>query len=223
MVKTLDEIHSEIKKFSPHPERVRILAISKKQSVDKIIKLYSAGQTSFGENYAQEALEKISQIQLPIQWHFVGHLQSNKVKDVVGKFKLIHSVDTIKLAEAINRRASDLNILQNILLEINIGNETTKSGFPPEELLAQWSKLQVLNNISIHGLMCLPPVDVTQTETEKFFERTENLRQQLKDLNTNSIHPLLELSMGTSGDYIIALKKKSTLLRLGTILFGERT
>lgn len=224
MTKSLVQIQQEIRQFSPHPEKVKLLAVSKKQSIDKIKSLFQQGQKSFGENYVQEAVEKINTLKmLDIDWHFIGHLQTNKVKDVVGKFSLIHSVDSLKLAQHISKKAKDLQITQSLLIEVNIGNETSKTGFTKEDLLKHWSELKNVEHLCIKGLMCLPPADVPESQTEAFFQEMNSLKKALQLQTSLDIHPLDELSMGTSGDYQLALKNQATIIRLGTILFGERT
>lgn len=222
MTKSIQEVFSEIKTHSPKPELVKLLAVSKKQDCKKIQSLYNQGQRAFGENYVQEALEKKSQLALDIEWHFIGHLQSNKVKDVVGNFVLIHSVDSLKLAQLIDKKASDLAIIQKILIEVNIGNETSKSGFSIEELRQNWNQLTQLKHVSLCGLMCLPPAEVSEFETETYFKSMNELLCELQQTTNSQQHPLTELSMGTSGDYVLALKNKATIIRLGTLLFGER-
>lgn len=223
MIKSLNQIQQEILTLSPHPEKVKLLAVSKKQSPEKINNLYHQGQKSFGENYVQEALQKIDLLALPeIDWHFIGHLQTNKVKDVVGKFSLIHSVDSLKLAQHIAKKAKDLNTTQSLLIEINIGSETSKSGFLKSDLKNCWSDLIHLENICIKGFMCLPPAGVSDSETESFFQEMKLLQTDLKSQTPVQLHSLDELSMGTSGDYQLALKNNATIIRLGTILFGER-
>ena len=172
MIKSLKQIQQEILNFSPHPEKVKLLAVSKKQSLDKIKNLFHQGQKSFGENYVQEALEKINLLALPeIDWHFIGHLQTNKVKEVVGKFSLIHSVNSLKLAQHISKRAKNLNIKQSLLIEINIGNESSKTGFLKSDLKNYWNELKNLENICIRGLMCLPPENVSESQTEFFSKK----------------------------------------------------
>lgn len=223
MIKSRSQILQEIAQLSPIPERVQLLAVSKKQSPDKIQWLYQQGQKSFGENYVQEATEKIAQLPLAeIDWHFIGHLQTNKVKDVVGKFSLIHSVDSLKLAQHISKKAKELNITQSILIEINIAAETSKSGFHLQDLKNHWAEITTLENIRIMGLMCLPPADVSEDVTVNYFKNMVDLSNELKSKTSIERHPLTELSMGTSGDYQLALKNKATIIRLGTILFGER-
>ncbi|MCB0368006.1 MAG: YggS family pyridoxal phosphate-dependent enzyme [Bdellovibrionales bacterium] len=226
--RSLSSIQQDIQTHSPHPEKVKILAVSKKQSFEKIIELHKQGQILFGENYVQEALQKIQQTQQHLSpkdqltWHFIGHLQSNKVKDIIGKFKLIHSVDSLKLAQIIDQKCKALNIKQDILIEINIGEESSKNGFRLEELTDQWKQLIQLTNLSIHGLMCLPPPSEDDRITSSYFKKLKDQQVKLKSNTPSALHPMNELSMGTSSDYILALQQGSTFIRLGTILFGER-
>lgn len=230
--KSLIEIQNEIQTSIETPNsagsRVKILAVSKKQSVEAITQLYQQGQNLFGENYVQEALEKMDQIKFPVAWHFIGHLQSNKVKDVVGKFELIHSVDSLKLAQKIDKRAKELKLTQKILVEVNVGQENSKSGFSMERIKTEWPQLIQLENIALHGLMCLPPQEEDPKKTEIHFQKTANLLDELKEImkqhqiDRRERHLMNELSMGTSSDFILALKHKATIIRLGTILFGER-
>ncbi len=228
LIEIQNEIQTSIEKSSPAGSRVKILAVSKKQSIEAINQLHQKGQNLFGENYVQEALEKMDQINIPVTWHFIGHLQSNKVKDVVGKFELIHSVDSLKLAQKMDKRAKELKLIQKVLMEVNVGQENSKNGFSIERLKIEWPQLIKLENIAIHGLMCLPPQEEDQKKTEIHFQKTANLLEELKETKNRLLadqierHPMNELSMGTSSDYILALKHKATIIRLGTILFGER-
>lgn len=228
LIEIKDEIQSHTEKSSPVGSGVKILAVSKKQSVEAITQLYQQGQYLFGENYVQEALEKMDQIKFPVAWHFIGHLQSNKVKDVVGKFELIHSVDSLKLAQKIDKRAKELELIQKVLIEVNVGQENSKNGFSIEKLKTEWSQLIKLENIAIHGLMCLPPQEEDPKKTEIHFHKTANLLDELKEITNHHFvdqrerHLMNELSMGTSSDFVLALKHKATIIRLGTILFGER-
>lgn len=204
----------------------KIVAVSKKQSVKKIKLLYSLGQRDFAENYVQEALEKQAQLkELNINWHFIGHLQTNKVKDVVGHFDLIHSVDSVKLAEKINQIAKEKNIAQRILIQLNIANEKTKGGFDVDDvadlknslLYQNIVKIKLLTNIKICGFMCMPPLD---QDSKKYFSLNQHVANFFVEQKILDLKP--ELSMGTSTDYRLALECGSTIIRLGTTLFGER-
>lgn len=202
----------------------KILAVSKLQPLSKIQDLYSQGQKRFGENYVQEALEKIDALQnlSEIEWHLIGHLQKNKVKFVVGKFHLIHSVDSWSLLEYLDKKCAEKNIRQNILLQVNIAEEDSKGGFSEPELLAQWPQISSLKNVSILGLMTMPPLTESAEQVRPYFRRLRELRDSLQNKNLSLLHPLSELSMGTSGDYRVAVEEGATIIRLGTILFGER-
>jgi len=204
----------------------KVIAVSKKQPIKKIQLLYDLGHRDFAENYAQEALEKKNLLKnLNINWHFIGHLQTNKVKDVVGNFDLIQSVDSLKLAEKIDQIAKEKNIIQKILIQINIANENTKSGFEIDNisdlknslLYQNLIKINLLKNIKIYGFMCMPPLD---QDSKKYFILTQQIANFFFEQKILDQKP--ELSMGTSTDYLQAMTVGSTMIRLGTTLFGER-
>lgn len=191
--------------------------------------LYSQGQREFGENYVQEALAKQDELKdlSDISWHLIGHLQKNKVKQAVGKFALIHSVDSLALAQAIDRQAqatanaskSAPRFKQSILIEINLAGEETKTGFSKAQLKREWSTLRALENIQIRGLMTMPPLTEAAEDARPYFHELKVLQQELNPPPDG----MTELSMGTSGDFRVALQEGATIVRLGTILFGERT
>lgn len=221
-VKTVAQLQSEIKKFSPYPDRVKLLAVSKKQSVQKIIELLEQGQTAFGENYVQEALEKIEQLPKVIEWHLIGHLQSKKVNSIIGKFAYIHSVDSLKIAELIGQKSKAAGLTQKIFIEINLAKEESKTGFSSDDVIQQWSKLTQIPALQIVGLMALPPATDDEHLTRAYFKHLCYLQQELRKKTDTSCHPLDSLSMGTSQDYSLALQEGATVIRVGTILFGER-
>lgn len=202
----------------------KVLAVSKLQSEEKIRALYQGGQRLFGENYVQEALEKIEHLKdLPeIQWHFIGHLQKNKAKNVVGVFSLIHSVDSLELAETLSRQCQSKHIEQNILLQVNLAQEETKGGFNKADIKKLWSQLTRLPGLHINGLMTMPPLTETGEEVRPTFSELRVLLHELRTQTDLSTHPLTELSMGTSHDFKVAIEEGATIVRLGTILFGER-
>ncbi len=209
----LQQIQNEIKKFASNP-KAQLLAVSKLQPNEKIRTAAQEGQIHFGENYVQEALTKQNELKdLKIHWHFIGHLQKNKVKQIVGKFDLIHSVDSIALAQKISSVASDLNITQNILLQINLANEDSKGGFSSQELVSAMEQIQDLPHIKVAGLMTMPPLFEDSELCRPYFQQLKALADQFQ---------LEHLSMGTSSDYRIALEEGATWVRLGTVLFGER-
>ncbi len=219
----LSEVEEKLSQLGRPKTSVMILAVSKLQPTEKILQLHREGQVDFGENYVQEALFKMEELQeSPLRWHLIGHLQKNKVKLSVGRFECIHSVDSLELAEKINAEAANLGIRQKILLQINQAEETKKTGFQPETFMKSWPALEKLKSLQICGLMCLPPLFQNPEETRPYFRE---LREQLLSLREQadlSLHPLDQLSMGTSHDYLVAVEEGSTIIRLGTILFGER-
>lgn len=202
----------------------RVLAVSKLQPEEKIRDLYSKGQRLFGENYVQEALEKVDHLKdlAEIEWHLIGHLQKNKAKLVIGKFALIHSVDSLSLAETLSHQCLSKKVTQNILVQVNLAQEETKGGFTAEELTSTWPKLTALPQLKIMGLMTMPPLTETGEEIRPYFKELKNLLTQLRLKTDLNAHPLTELSMGTSHDYEVAIHEGATIVRLGTILFGER-
>ncbi len=214
-LKKLSDLQQELKQHDRLNSSPKIIAVSKLQSLEKIQALIHQGQIDFGENYVQEALKKQEalQSQEQLKWHMIGPLQSNKVKDVVGKFELIHSVGSMKLARLISERATQLGLKQKILLQINLANEETKNGFTQVELINSMSPLQELVSISIEGLMILPPLFEDPEKTRPYFKQTRELRDRLA---------LKEISMGTSSDYLIAAEEGATMVRVGSLIFGER-
>lgn len=197
---------------------VTLVAISKTKPVELIRQAYQAGQIDFGENYADELLIKKSQLaqiglaDLPIRWHFVGHLQRRKAKEIVGEVELIHSLDSLELADEINKRAMAKGIVQRCLLQVNLSDETTKSGIAENEIQSFLTKTTTLTNLKIVGLMTLPPL----------FDAPEKSRPYFRKLRELLPSPLTELSMGMSHDFGIAIEEGATLIRIGSAMFGER-
>lgn len=193
----------------------KILAVSKLQPVDKIQKLYAEGQVDFGENYVQEALGKIEDLKnLKINWHLIGPLQKNKIKYLKNHFAYIHSVNSLETAQIISVQAEKINYVQKVFIQINISNESSKSGFSVEEFKKKWPELCQLKHIKVVGLMTMPPLQNEPEQNQPIFKALKDLADQFQ---------LSELSMGTSHDYETALKEGATWIRLGTVLFGERT
>ncbi len=193
---------------------VRLLAVSKGQGLGKLNQAFEAGQTLFGENYVQEAMEKQAGL-LSAEWHFIGLLQSNKVKQVVGNFALIHSVDRLKLLKTVSERAAERGIVQDILIEINIGGENSKSGASvgdAEELLR---RAREWTGVRVRGLMCMPPPG-SGDQSRPYFRQTKKLLEKWGTENCN------ELSMGTSQDFEAAIEEGATIVRIGTDIFGAR-
>ncbi len=204
----IKKIEKEIEEFD-----TKLICVSKTRTNEEILEAYNEGERDFGENHVQELIKKREELPKDINWHMIGHLQTNKVKDLLkDKVFLIHSVDSIKLAKEINKRSSNK---QDILLEINIANEESKYGFIPDEKLLKETlkEIQELEHINCIGLMCVAPNTSNPEENTKYFNK-------LKDLGNNL--NLKVLSMGMSNDYIYACKCGSTYIRVGTKIFGER-
>lgn len=199
---------------------VELLVVSKTFSAEIVSQVVAEGQTSLGENRVQEALEKRSQLPPELNWHLIGPLQRNKVRKVVGEFACLQGVDSLKLAQAIDRVAGELKIVQTILLQIKMGTEETKSGFEPEEVVAQIEDLASLSHLRIEGLMTIPPPVQKPEEARPYFSSTRELRDQLRGLSGLA---LSQLSMGMSGDYEAAIAEGSTMVRVGSAIFGSRT
>lgn len=196
----------------------KILAVSKLQPIEKITKLNDLGFQCFGENYIQEALEKIEALKnLHLEWHLIGPIQKNKVRKTLGKFQLIHSIDSVEVAQKMNQLLDEADFQrlppQNVLLQMNLANENTKHGFSQKNFATHWETLTQLKHLNVIGLMTMPPLENTPERNRPYFQSLRKLRDEFG---------LKELSMGTSHDYQIALDEGATIIRLGTILFGER-
>lgn len=204
---------------------VVLLAVSKRQTTEKIRWAFDAGQIDFGENYVQEALQKKKELMdLPIRWHFIGALQKNKVKDVVGQFDLIHSVDSFDLAKKISQKANEKDVNQPVLIEVNLAQENSKGGFDKKFLLDNFNQLTVLPNLILSGLMILPPPCENPESNRTYFRELKDLFELIKHmLPLEQQSEWKWLSMGTTQDYIVALEEGANLVRLGTALFGERS
>ena len=204
------------------PGEILLCAATKMNDSENVRQAIAAGVDCCGENRVQELTQKLAEnayTGAPV--HFIGHLQTNKVKQVVGKVSLIHSVDSARLLEAINKEAAKQEILQNILLEINIGNEDSKSGFTKEEVLEIVAKSGEFSNIRICGLMAIPPICQNSTDNHKFFQEMYNLSVDIKAKKYDNVSVDI-LSMGMSDDFTDAIACGSTMIRVGTAIFGAR-
>ena len=204
------------------PETVKLVAVSKTVPTDRILAAIRAGVTDLGENYVQEAREKIEALREEnVSWHFIGHLQSNKAKHAVRLFDLIHSIDSLKLAKELNKRASALGKVQKILAQVNISGEATKSGIETEQAVRLVRHIAPLENISIQGLMTMPPFFNAPEKVRPYFKALKNLQDLIRDEAIANVY-MTELSMGMSGDFAAAIEEGATLVRVGTAIFGER-
>lgn len=205
------------------PAHVTLVAVSKTKPVSHLMEAYHAGQRIFGENYVQELVEKEKELPKDIQWHFIGHLQSRKVKLIAPFVSLIHGVDSLKLLEEINKKAKKNNRVINCLLQIHIAEEETKFGLNEEELNAILSSedFKNLENIKIVGLMGMATFTENQTQIEKEFKHLRTIFDKHSQLETSN-SKLETLSMGMSGDYQLAISCGSTMVRIGSSIFGSR-
>lgn len=215
MKDNIDKIHQELK------DGVTLVAVSKRKPVEDIKAAYDLGLKDFGENKVQEFETKVDELPVDIRWHFIGHLQSNKVKKIIGKVTLIHSLDRNSLAKEINRVSKEKNLVTDCLMEINIGDEPQKSGLRVEEVAEFIEKLKSYDHIQVKGLMAIIPQG-TEEENRSYFKQMHQLFMDLKEKETDQFSMDI-LSMGMSNDYKIAMEEGSTMVRVGTLIFGERT
>lgn len=221
----LDNIHNEItaacRRAGRKPDEVRLIAVSKTKPAGAIEQAARAGQTIFGESYVQEFLDKADQVQVPVDWHFIGHLQSNKVKYLRGRIAMIHSVDRLSLGEEIERQWARLERSVDVLVQVNLGDEMSKSGCRPDEAADLVRALAALPHLRVRGLMTLPPYFDAPEEVRPFFRGLRDLADHIGALNIPGTC-MAELSMGMSHDFPIAVEEGATLVRVGTAIFGER-
>ena len=204
------------------PSQILLCAATKMNDSENVRQAIAAGVDCCGENRVQELTQKLSENAYegaPV--HFIGHLQTNKVKQVVGKVSLIHSVDSMRLLEAINREAAKQGICQDILLEINIGEEDSKSGFQKDTLPDVLDKIGEFSNIHVRGLMAIPPICQNSTDNHKFFQEMCNLAVDIRSKNSDNVSVEI-MSMGMSDDFADAIACGSTMIRVGTAIFGAR-
>jgi len=199
---------------------VELVAITKTHPAQKVREAVEAGQTLFGESRVQEARAKIPELSSNIRWHFVGHLQKNKVRQALPLFEMIHSVDSLTLAQDINRIAEEEGLYPRVLLEVNVGGEGSKFGFAPDKLCKQMEELLALPRLSILGLMTIPPVAEQAEASRKYFVELRELRDRLQ---SEFRVDLAQLSMGMTQDFPVAIEEGATLVRVGTAIFGERS
>ena len=204
------------------PDSIRLVAVSKTVPADTVKAAIEAGAKILGENYVQEAREKFDAlVHYPVSWHFIGHLQSNKAKYAVRLFDLIHSVDSLKLARALDKEAKKVDKIQPILIQINISGEETKSGISAAEVPGLILEVSQLKNLSLEGLMTMPPYFYQPEKVRPYFAALRELRDRLKDQPIPNVS-MDELSMGMTGDFEVAIEEGATLVRIGTAIFGER-
>lgn len=217
----LKNIQNACRKSERNMEEVTLIAVSKTKPVSMLWEIYDTGCRDFGENKVQELVEKYEELPKDIRWHMIGHLQRNKVKYIVDKVALIHSVDSLRLAEEISKEAVKKNVEVNILVEVNIAMEESKFGTTTEQTLALVEKISVLPAVHIKGLMTIAPYVENPEENRQYFAQ---LRQLSVDISAKNIDNVCMdvLSMGMTGDYEVAVSEGASLVRVGTGIFGER-
>ena len=212
-------ISAACRRASRDENSVTLLAVSKTHPAEAIQEAVGCGQVFFGESKIQEAKAKIPNCPGKARWHFIGHLQSNKVRDAVEFFEMIQSVDGLNLAREISRRCEQTSKTMPVLLEVNVAGEASKFGCRPERLLAELKEINALPKIEIHGLMAIPPFAVEPEKARPYFRRLHELKLRCEAILGA---PLPHLSMGMSGDFEIAIEEGATMVRIGTALFGAR-
>lgn len=216
-------VHSKIAEAASrtgrHPADVELVAVTKTFPVEVIREAVEAGHRLFGENRVQELLSKQPDLPASLRWHLIGHLQSNKVRKVLPAVEAIHSVDSLELAQDINRVAAEVGQFPKIYLEVNVAAEASKHGFSPKQLECVLEDLLRLDRLEIEGLMCVPPVSAEPEDSRKHFIFLREFRDRLEKL---AGIPFPKLSMGMSGDYGIAVEEGATVVRVGSAIFGKR-
>ena len=213
----LDQIQQACGRVQRDPASVQLLAVSKTHPSQSLRQMYQAGQRSFGENYLQEALTKIDELQdLEIEWHFIGHVQRNKTKHLAEKFDWVHGVDRLIIAERLSSQRMDSRKPLNICIQVNIDGQDSKDGCQPDEVAELVKQISQLPNIRLRGLMVIPAPEnsVAFADAKTLFEQVKSLHARPQDWDT--------LSMGMSGDLDVAIAAGSTMVRVGTALFGAR-
>ncbi|MDD7403060.1 MAG: YggS family pyridoxal phosphate-dependent enzyme [Butyribacter sp.] len=216
-----EKIKNACKRANRNPDDVTLIAVSKTKPIEMIEEAIACGKREFGENKAQEMKEKCDALPKDIKWHFIGHLQTNKVKYVVGRACLIHSVDSFHLAEAIEAESAKKDVISHILVEVNVAQEESKFGLKTEETLALIEKIATLPHIHIDGLMTIAPFVTNPEENRAVFRKLRELSVDIAAKNIDNVS-MNVLSMGMTNDYEVAVEEGATYVRVGTGIFGER-
>lgn len=215
------KIRQACEKSGRKREEVTLIAVSKTKPKELLEEVYALGERNFGENKVQELTGKYEELPKDIRWHMIGHLQRNKVKYIVDKTVLIHSVDSLRLAEAISQEAGKRGCTAHILLEVNVAGEESKFGMTVEEAPGLAEKIAALPNIRIEGLMTIAPFVENPEENRPVFRKLKNLSVDIREKNINNVN-MAVLSMGMTNDYEVAIEEGATMVRVGTAIFGER-
>ncbi len=207
-------------KAERNDEEILLVGVSKTQPAEKLIEAFNSGINVFGENKVQELIQKYPLVE-GIKWHFIGHLQKNKVKYIIDKVELIHSLDNNELAEEINKRAGKINRIMPVLIQVNIGRENTKSGVLEEDVIEFSKLLSKYQNILVLGIMAIPPVNGNNEVTRNYFKKVYKIYDEIKTYKYDNFD-IKYLSMGMTGDFEIAIEEGANIVRVGTGIFGKR-
>ena len=218
LLRVTEKIEKAARRAGRDPAEIKLVAVSKTVETGRIREAIEAGVTILGENYVQEAQKKIEEIGRPISWHFIGHLQSNKAKYATRLFDMIHSVDSIPLAEELNRRAEKEGRRMDVMIEVNLSGEASKFGTEEEKAFDVARKVLNLKNLSLIGLMTMPPYFNDPELNRPYYVQLRQLKGKMVEEGI----PLKELSMGMSNDFEVAIEEGATYVRVGTAIFGER-
>ena len=226
MIKRLQNVKNRIQTAARacgrDSETIRLVVVSKTVPTARVRQAIQAGATILGENYVQEARTKFNDLATyPVSWHFIGHLQSNKAKYAVRLFDLIHSVDTLKLARELDKQSRKINKIQEVLIQVNISEEASKSGVNVKDTHNLLKDISHLENLSVKGLMTMPPYFNAPEKVRPYFAALRDLRDRLEQQGLFNVS-LSELSMGMTGDFEVAIQEGATLVRIGTAIFGKR-
>ena len=225
LAENLQQVNANIEKacaaVGRAPSEITLVAVSKTKPVSLLQEAYDAGARVFGENKVQEIMDKYDQLPSDIQWHMIGHLQRNKVKYIIDKVAMIHSVDSLRLAQTIEQEAAKKELVMPILLEVNVAEEDTKFGLKVEEVLPLLEQISSFSHIQVKGLMTIAPFVENPEENREVFRTLKKLSVDISAKNINNV-TMSVLSMGMTGDYQVAVQEGSTMVRVGTGIFGER-
>lgn len=221
MLEVRNRIGDACKKVNRCPDEVTLIAVSKTKPIEMLQEAYNEGCRNFGENKVQELVEKYEVMPKDIKWHMIGHLQRNKVKYIVDKVAMIHSVDSLRLAEEISKEALKKNVTVSVLIEVNVAGEETKFGVAPSEVEELLRQVAVLPGIVVKGLMTIAPFVDNPEDNRRYFAALKQLSVDIAKKNIDNI-TMNVLSMGMTGDYTVAIEEGASFVRVGTGIFGER-
>ena len=218
LLRVMEKIEEAARKIGRDPNEIKLVAVSKTVEVARIMEAIEAGISILGENYVQEAQKKIEEIGRPVSWHFIGHLQTNKAKYAIRLFDMIHSLDSVPLAEELNRRAEQADRVMKVMIEVNLSKEATKFGTDEEVVMNLAKRIQNLNHLSLEGLMTMPPYFDSPELSRPYYIALRALKERMVKEGV----PMKDLSMGMSNDFEIAIEEGATYVRVGTAIFGPR-